>query len=229
LDNDAFIAWQFLPLLDAAAVATRAWAAARGAQVAPAAAELTLRATDFACRVAGDQRNLAADSFDGLALPAGGLVTAAALLDLVSARWLETLAARCKSARATVCFALTYDGRTVCTPDEPEDALALDLFNRHQRLDKGFGPALGPAAAPAAEEQLAKLGYRVLAQRSDWDIGPQHTAMQHALLDGWLSAALEMAPEQTTPLTAWHRRRRAHVDAGRSRLAVGHVDLVGWL
>jgi len=216
-------------LLDAALVTTQAWASARNADVSPVGAELTLHATDFACRVGGEPCDLAHNALGGLALPTGGLVTAAALLDLVSTPWLETLATRCKAARAAVCFALTYDGRTVCTPDEPEDAMALDLFNRHQRLDKGFGPALGPSAAVAAEHEFAKFGFRVLTERSDWDIGPQHTAMQHALLDGWLRAALEVAPEHTTPLTGWHRRRRIHVDAGRSRLVVGHVDLVGWL
>jgi hypothetical protein len=217
-------------LLDAAVVATRAWAASRGAVVSSAGADLTLRAADFACRVGGEPRDLASDdALANLALPTGALVTAAALLDLVSTRWLEALARRCEAAGAAVCFALTYDGRTVCTPDEPEDAVALDLFNRHQRLDKGFGPALGPTATGAAEEVLARHRYRVLTERSDWDIGPQHTAMQHALLDGWLAAALEVAPQHTASLTAWHRRRCTHVDAGRSRLVVGHVDLVAWL
>ena len=216
-------------LLHAAVVATRAWAASRNAVMSPPGATLTLRAADFACRLGGEPRNLAGDALAGLALPTGGLVTAAALLDLVSRPWLEALAARCQAARAAVCFAVTYDGRTVCTPDEPEDTMVLDLFNRHQRLDKGFGAALGPAAAGTAEQVFTKLGFRVLTERSDWDVGPQHTAMQNALLDGWLAAALEVAPEHTTPLTAWHRRRRAHVEAGRSRLVVGHVDLVGWL
>ena len=216
-------------LLHAAVVKTRAWAASHSAVVSPAGATLTLRAADFACRVSGEPRNLAGDALVGLTLPTGGLVTAAALLDLVSTRWLEALAARCEATRAAVCLALTYDGRMVCTPDEPEDAMALDLFNRHQRLDKGFGPALGPTAAGAAEQALSKRGFRVLTERSDWEVGPQHTAMQLSLLDGWLAAALEIAPEQTTPLTAWHRRRRTHVEGGRSRLVVGHVDLVGWL
>jgi len=216
-------------LLHAAIVATRAWAMSRSAVVSPAGATLTLRAEDFACRVGGEPRNFAGDALTSLALPSGGLVTAAALLDLVSTPWLEALAARCKAAHAAVCFALTYDGRTVYTPDEPEDAMALDLFNRHQRLDKGFGPALGPTAAGAAEQALAGLGYRVLTERSDWSIGPQHTAIQYALLDGWLAAALEVAPQHTAQLTGWHRRRRAHVEAGRSRLVVGHIDLVAWL
>src|SRR5260221_559936 len=111
--------------------------------------------------------------------PTGGLVPAGALLDLVSRPWLEALAARCQAARAAVCFALTYDGRTVCTPDEPEDTTVLDLFNRHQRLDKGFGAALGPAAAGTAEQGPTKLGVRLLTERSDWDVGPQHTAIQN--------------------------------------------------
>ena len=42
-------------------------------------------------------------------------------------------------------------------------------------------------------------------------------------------AALEIAPRQRSSLSDWHRRRSAHVAAGRSRLEIGHVDLVGWL
>jgi len=216
-------------LLAAATHATRAWAGRRGASASTSAAELTVRAADFVVRVATEPRDLAGDALADLVLPPGGLVTAAALLDLVSPPWLTTLAARCAAARAAVCFALTYDGRTQCTPDEPEDALVLELFNRHQRLDKGFGSALGPTAPHAADNAFAAHGYRVLTAESDWQIGPQHAAMQYALLDGWLGAALETAPQQRTVLTDWHRRRRAHVAAGRSRLVVGHVDLVGWL
>ena len=53
--------------------------------------------------------------------------------------------------------------------------------------------------------------------------------MQLALLDGWLGAALEIAPAAPRRAAAWHGRRREHVLAGRSVLRVGHVDLVGWL
>ena len=162
-------------------------------------------------------------------LPDGGLVTAAALLDLVSHDWLDTLARRCRAAHAAVAFALTYDGRTTAEPSEPEDTLVLSLFNRHQRLDKGFGPALGPGAAGAVEAAFQAHGYEVRAAPSDWVIGPQEHAMQLALLDGWLGAALEIAPESRSALTSWDDRRRAHVLAGRSTLRVGHVDLVGWL
>ena len=214
-------------LLDAALAATRVWAEARGADVQQQRSALTVRAADFVCQVHCEQRDLR--DIAGVNLPARSLVTAAALLDLVSAKWLEALARRTTAALAHVCFVLTYDGRSVCTPADSEDAAVLALFNRHQRGDKGFGPALGPAAASAATSAFARRSYHLSVRPSDWRIGPRDAAMQHALLDGWLGAALEMAPDRAGELTAWHDRRRGLVAAGSSALSVGHVDLVGWL
>jgi hypothetical protein len=212
-------------LLAAALDATCAWAEALGARIDRRAEGLTIRARDFACEVVVEPYDLR--DLDVLALPAGALVTAAALLDLVGATWIEKLARRCEAARASVCFALSYDGRTVCTPADPDDAAVLALFNRHQLADKGFGPALGPAAASTAANVFKASGYEVAVRASDWVIRPAERAMQHALLDGWLGAAVEMAPERRAALTVWHERRRALVAGGRSTLTVGHVDLVG--
>ena len=97
------------------------------------------------------------------------------------------------------------------------------------RFDTRIGPALGMRAAGAAETSFEAHGYELRVATSDWLIAPKDRAMQEALLDGWLGAALEIAPESRAALTSWHGRRRAHVLAGRSSLTVGHVDLVGWL
>src|SRR5512138_1214975 len=68
------------------------------------------------------------------------LVTASALLDLVSDAWLDALVVRCREAGAAVLFALTYDGRIDFAPAELEDEVICGLVNQHQRTDKGFGP-----------------------------------------------------------------------------------------
>lgn len=214
-------------LLEAALTATHAWAEARGAEVRRFGSSLDVRAADFACTVECERVDLT--HLASLELPAGGLVTAAALLDLVSHDWLEALARRCRTARAAVLLALTYDGRTTAKPAEPEDPVVLAMFNRHQLFDKGFGPALGMRAADAAEAAFEAHGYELRVATSDWLIWPKDHALQLALLDGWLGAALEIAPESRAALTSWHRRRRAHVLASRSELRVGHVDLAAWL
>ena len=214
-------------LLDAALAATEKWAHAQGATVRRSGSTLTVRAASFSCDVACETVELA--DLSRLDLPAHGLVTAAALLDLVSRGWLEELARRARSARASILFALTYDGRTTASPAEPEDPTVLALFNRHQLFDKGFGPALGLRAANVAEAAFEEHGYELGVATSDWVIGRDDRELQLALLDGWLDAALEIAPESRLALTSWHGRRRAHVLAGRSELRVGHVELVGWL
>lgn len=214
-------------LLDAALAATLAWAAASGVHGERRGATVTIRGAEFTAEIRCEQVDLR--TFEAIEFPDDALVTAAALLDLVSRDWLESLAVRCARAAARVLFALTYDGRTECTPRDPDDASVLALFNRHQQGDKGFGPALGPDAARVAEAAFRTHGYVVRSEPSDWQIGAEAYAMQHALLDGWLGAAVEIAPDRRAALGAWHERRRSLVAAGRSTLRVGHADLVGRL
>ena len=91
------------------------------------------------------------------------LVTTSALLDLVSAEWLDRLIVEAAARRLPVYAALTYDGRTVIEPAGVLDSEILAGFNAHQRTDKGFGPALGPTAAARAIERFEHFGYSVVA------------------------------------------------------------------
>jgi SAM-dependent methyltransferase len=157
------------------------------------------------------------------------LVTASALLDLVSARWLESLASECRQAGAAGLFTLTYDGRFHCLPEEPGDEEIRQLVNLHQEGDKGFGPALGPAACTVAAECFGALGYSVDREASDWHLDPDAAELQRQMIDGWSRAAVQMAPDRAAFVRDWTDRRLAHVLEGHSRLVVGHEDLAVWL
>jgi hypothetical protein len=157
------------------------------------------------------------------------LVTASALLDLVSEAWLRALASRCRAAGASALFTITYDGRFSCVPAEPEDELIRGLMNAHQRRDKGLGgPAEGPEAAACAVRCFADEGYDVRSEASDWVLGAGDVAMQRTLIDGWAAAASEVSPDDAAMIGAWQARRLAHVDAGVSHVVVGHRDVAAW-
>lgn len=215
------------PLLRAALEGRmKAWANESALQVSGDTQQLTLRGAGFDCQV----RSLALDlatRLHELPLPNGVLLTASALLDLVSGRWLRALVRQAAAAAATVWFALTYDGRIDCSPVEPEDAEVRELFNRHQLGDKGFGPALGPGASRMAEQLLAEQGYRIHGAPSDWRVGPDQSGLQYALIRGWFDAACNVAPHRVPALHQWLARRGAHIDEARSELRIGHVDLIG--
>jgi len=215
---------------------TAAWACAAGHQVMLEGQRLRIDADGWSCRVETPLVDLSTD-LTTLTWPVGGLVTASALLDLASARWLDDLLAHCRAARCQLLFTLSYDGRCVLEPVHADDAIVIDLVNRHQRTDKGFGPALGPGAAATVEAGCAALGYQVVAADSDWRIGPDEPALQRALIDGWRDAALAMGRElELAPglgpcgagrIDAWHAARIGMIDAATSRIQVGHRDMVG--
>lgn len=149
------------------------------------------------------------------------LVTATALFDLVSARWLTRFLDELASRRLPLYAALSYDGTMAWVPPHPLDGAVTAAFNRHQHRDKGFGgPALGPDAPMALASGLAARGYRVTTADSPWRVGAAQVDFSAALLDG-IAAAVAEEGSVTDPL-AWHRARRADT----RQTNVGHVDLL---
>ena len=152
------------------------------------------------------------------------LVATSALLDLVSEAWLHRLAVAVTDRSIPFYATLSYDGRVAFTPPDPFDAAIASSVDAHQRTDKGFGPALGPAAADFALTRFEALGYSVIPGASDWVMGPEDRDLQTELLGGWARAAHDIGTLSGDDIRAWLTRRRAMIAAGRSALLVGHVD-----
>ena len=216
-------------LLIEASQRLRAWGEARGLMVSRDEAAWRVEGEGLAVTFSTKLADLADLSSASELFLDRRLVTAAALLDLVSAPWLESLASECRVTGAAGLFALTYDGRIDCSPEEPGDDEIRQLVNAHQRHDKGFGPALGPTACAVAAECFGTLGYSVEREASDWHLEPDAGELQRQLIEGWSGAAVQMAPDRSAFIREWTDRRLAHVLDGHSRLVVGHEDLAVWL
>lgn len=152
------------------------------------------------------------------------LVTTSALLDLVSADWLERLVVEVAARKLPLYAALSYDGRVDFTPEDPRDAAVIAAVNLHQRGDKGFGSALGPSAAHTAVECLQRVGYVVERGAADWLLGEADLSMQEAMLTGWALAASETGEVSHEAAAEWLVSRRAALATKRSRITVGHQD-----
>lgn len=201
------------------------WAAAGGRVFSADGAACVIEGTGFSARVKCLRLDLSAEPLN-LPLEGVDLVTASALLDLVSHDWLGRLSACCREAGSAMLFALTYDGRVQWRPPDGDDGLLRTLLNRHQETDKGFGPALGPKAAATAAALFTSLDYRIFRAAADWQIGGGDRAIQSVLINDWSTAARETAPSDVSRIDAWRRRRLGLVERGVSRLTVGHTDLL---
>ncbi len=163
------------------------------------------------------------------------LVTASALLDLVSEDWLRRVVDACADAGRGAHFALSYNGEIGWSAggspagqreEDPDDALVRDAVNAHQTGDKGMGPALGPAAGAVAERLFRSARYTTWLLPSPWRVGAAEAQLVRRLIAGWEDAAATRRPADAGRIHAWAERRRATVAAGRCTLRVGHCDLL---
>ncbi|TBW51552.1 class I SAM-dependent methyltransferase [Marinobacter halodurans] len=165
-------------------------------------------------------------ALEALVPDGAALVTASALLDLMSAPWLEQLV-RCTVQRRAACLmTLSYSGEIELMPRLADDGWINRSVNAHQQQDKGSGPALGPGAWSACEAMFRRAGYRVFHEPATWSLGASQGELQEKLLTGWARAVTEWRPASAGRIARWLDARLALVQRGESRIRVSHQDLL---
>ena len=148
-------------------------------------------------------------------------VVCSALLDLVSARWLQRFA---DALRTPLLACLSVDGHDAFLPRHPLDRTVLHAFRRDQRRDKGFGHALGPHAPQVLHAALAARGFAVASAASDWRIPLAAIKLLGELVHGHAGVAMRQLPSRRTAIAAWENLRWRQAAHGRLAIRIGHRD-----
>jgi hypothetical protein len=168
-----------------------------------------------------DVTRLGPDDFAG-----ASLVTASALLDLLTWDELGALVHACAGAGCPALFTLSVTGRIQLLPADPLDALVAAAFDAHQRRVTPRGRLLGPDAVEAAVEGFRRLGAEVLVRPSPWRLGAVDGELAVEWLNGWVDAACEQEPGLGPDAHLYRRRRLREAAAGALAVTVGHADLL---
>ena len=154
------------------------------------------------------------------------LLTASALLDMMTADELDRLVDLCARVGRPVLVALSVTGQVELAPEDPLDARVRNAFNAHQRRDLGAGRLLGPDAVAEAAASFDRLGFDVRTDASPWRLGPAHASLTRAWFEGWVAAACEQEPALDAVVEQYVGRRLSDLAAGRLVVTVGHLDLL---
>ncbi|WP_422102484.1 glycosyltransferase [Vreelandella sp.] len=174
-------------------------------------------------------------TLDHPALKGVDVVSASALIDLVSQQWIDALVAQCAERQQALLVSLSVTGEWYFVDaehqpmDNPEDRFVLGLFNAHQQRDKGLGEALGGDAHGALYNALAQRGYEVEEANTPWLLSAGNHEQQPlitTLINGWAEAATEQAPEAATRIAEWRTARLDAIERGQAGVWVGHRDLL---
>jgi hypothetical protein len=150
-------------------------------------------------------------------LAGASLITASALLDLLTAEGLVRMLRVCTGR--PVLLTLTVVGRVVLSPADPLDARIGAAFNAHQRR----GGLLGPDAVWAA---VTELHGEVLVRPSPWRLNGAPADLAAEWFGGWIAAACEQEPALAAEAGAYRERRLAQAAAGELAVTVDHADLL---
>jgi hypothetical protein len=154
------------------------------------------------------------------------LITASALLDLMTGDELAGLVTVCADAACPMLLTLSVVGRVSLIPADPLDRRVAAAFDAHQRRATERGRLLGPGAVASAVEDFGRLGAEVLVRPSPWQLGASHADLAAEWLTGWVGAACEQQVELAAATDAYTRRRLAQARAGKLALTVDHADLL---
>jgi hypothetical protein len=190
-----------------------------------AAAGLPRTATDGAPVTARVEECDVAD-LSAADLAGTGLVTASALLDLLTVDELDALAGACVAAGCSALLTLSVTGGARFAPSDPLDAVFATAFDAHQRRIDGGRRLLGPDAGAVAVAAFDRRGATVLTRPSPWLLDGAHADLAEEWLRGWIAAACDQRPQLREHAACYLGRRLDALSAGRLRVTVGHLDVL---
>ncbi len=159
-------------------------------------------------------------------LAGADLITASALLDMLTEDELAGLIAVCTQAGCPVLLTISVVGRVSLTPTDPLDRRVAAAFDGHQRRLTERGRLLGPDAVTFAMQEFGRLDVDVLVRPSPWRLGASEAELATEWFTGWVRAACEQHVELAAETELYTTRRLAQARDGRLAVTVEHADLL---
>jgi hypothetical protein len=154
------------------------------------------------------------------------VITASALLDLLTRDELDGLIDACTNVGCPALLSLSVVGRVDLVPADPLDSRVGAAFDAHQRRMTERGRLLGPDAVAAAVEGFRQRGAKVLARPTPWLLAAAEADLAAEWFTGWIGAACEHSVDLASETGSYARRRLAEARAGELAVSVSHADLL---
>ncbi|MCU1551938.1 MAG: SAM-dependent methyltransferase [Glaciihabitans sp.] len=161
-------------------------------------------------------------------LAGASLVTASALLDVLTSRETHAVVDACVGAGSPTLLALSVTGEVRLSPRDELDVEFEHAFNAHQLRESGGRQQLGRYGAPIARGLFSQAGWRVRPSTTVWRLDHRRPRLLTEWFSGWVDAAVEQHPGLRARATRYRQLRTAQIERGELAAHVSHVDLLAW-
>jgi hypothetical protein len=161
-------------------------------------------------------------------LEGASLVTASALIDVLTSEELRTVARACVAIGCPVLLSLNVIGDVLLDPRDPRDDAFAAAFNAHQQRLVGGRRLVGPSGVAVAERLFLDAGWSVRTASTSWRLDDRNPRLLEEWFDGWLDAALEQCPDLEVEGAEYRALRSAQARHETLSAVVVHTDLLAW-
>lgn len=165
---------------------------------------------------------------EGADLEGASLVTASALLDVLTAPEAHAIVDACIEVGAAALFSLSVTGEVELRPWDARDKLYEAAFNGHQRREVHGRRLLGRYGGPIVRGLFGRARWNVRTARTSWRLDNREPQLLADWFDGWVDAAEEQRPELRDECAGYRELRRGQLDRGELSAVVHHLDLLVW-
>jgi hypothetical protein len=171
----------------------------------------------------GELADLSPDDLDG-----ASLVTASALLDVLTSQELHAIVQACVTVGCPALLSLSVTGEVRLNPADPRDDVFMASFNAHQRRLESGRRLLGPDGTAVVADRFLQAGWNVRTSDSFWRLSERDPHLLEQWFDGWVDAALEHSAELRPDGVGYRELRSAQLRSGALSAVVMHTDLLAW-
>jgi hypothetical protein len=161
-------------------------------------------------------------------LQGASLVTASALLDVLTASEAHAIVEACVEVAAPALLSLSVTGEVELRPWDARDKLIEAAFNAHQRREVHDRRLLGRYGAPIVRGLFELAGWRVRTARTTWRMSDTEPRLLEEWFAGWIDAAEEQSPSLRQDAAGYRELRLSQSDRGELSAVVYHLDLLAW-
>jgi hypothetical protein len=168
------------------------------------------------------------ERLDGSDLRGASLVTASALLDVLTAREAQAIVDACVEVGAATLFCLSVTGEVELRPWDARDKLFEEAFNCHQRREVHGRRLLGRYGGPLVRGLFDHAGWKVRTVRTCWRLDDHEPRLLGEWFTGWVDAAEEHRAALCDECVGYRELRGGQLDRGDLSAVVYHLDLLAW-
>jgi hypothetical protein len=156
------------------------------------------------------------------------LVTASALLDVLTSGETRAIVNACVGARVPALFSLSVSGDVRLSPRDELDGAFEHAFKAHQIREAASRQQLGRYGAPVARGLFAQAGWQERQSTTVWRLDHRRPLLLSEWFSGWVDAAVEQNPALRAEATRYRQLRASQIERGELAAEVSHVDLLAW-